>query len=111
MPNESCFAENQLKDYALGVLDDDSSVQIERHLTVCEKCDSTVATFDGSADSLMRSLRLKPEHADAPSWIERLATHPEPDSVSNPPVGDVEPQPVDPLVVGCLLYTSDAADE
>lgn len=100
MSFDTCFAENQLKDYALGILADEDSGEVERHLAVCEHCDSAVATFDGSADSLIRTLRLKPEPADEPSWIERLATEPCSNSIPEVEETPRDPAPEDPLVVG-----------
>ena len=98
MHAESCFEEDQLRQYAMGLLDDESSDQIERHLAACETCDSAITAVEGSGDSLVRSLRLRPQQTEAPSWVDRLATHAEPESLA--PVEETEEVQTDPMVIG-----------
>lgn len=98
---QNCIGEPQLKDYALGLLDDGSSAEIERHLAVCETCGSAASSFDGASDSLMRSLRLKPGEVDSPSWIERLATSPDPEAADERFDASLEsPDAFDPTMIG-----------
>ena len=98
---QNCINKPQLKDYALGLLDDDSSAEIEKHLAECATCGITVSSFDDSADSVMRSLRLKPSEIDSPSWIERLASSPDPENADQPVDTSREsPAAFDPNLIG-----------
>src|SRR5580765_5488171 len=106
--NNSCWTEQDLRNYALGTSDDATSGQIERHLAECPICEETLAGFDDSADTLMRHLPLavgaSPEGTSAaverPGWLEQLRGGPPADSG---PVPDpiVDP-PATPLALRAL---------
>jgi serine/threonine protein kinase len=93
-----CPSDQILCRYALGDLDDAQADQIDRHLSVCDSCETSLARFDSTADSLMRHLPLAaaepPEaNAEPPGWLARLRNGPprEPKTTSpSTPDGDAD---------------------
>jgi serine/threonine protein kinase len=93
-----CPSDQILCRYAVGDLDDAQAEEIDRHLSVCAPCETSLAKFDSTADSLMRHLPLaaaEPPEAssDPPGWLARLRNGPprEPKIASpSTPAGDAE---------------------
>ncbi|HUG90375.1 MAG TPA: protein kinase, partial [Planctomycetaceae bacterium] len=76
-----CPADQALRQYAIGDVDDALADGIERHLAACSACEDSVARFDSAEDTLMRHLPLaaaeqSESFADPPGWLERLRTGP-----------------------------------
>jgi serine/threonine protein kinase len=76
-----CLSDQILHRYAVGDLDEAQSEDIERHLAVCRSCESSLARFDSTADSLMRHLPLAAASSsaaasDAPGWLSQLRNGP-----------------------------------
>jgi eukaryotic-like serine/threonine-protein kinase len=72
-----CPSDQILCRYAVGDLDDAQAEEIDRHLSLCDSCETSLARFDSTADSLMRHLPLaaaQPPEAtsDPPGWLARL---------------------------------------
>ncbi|MCA9065489.1 MAG: protein kinase, partial [Planctomycetaceae bacterium] len=53
----SCLSHEELRAWSLGQLDEDTSERIADHLAECTVCEETIASFDGSADSLLVNIR------------------------------------------------------
>jgi len=57
MIQKDCIGSEDLRAWCLGWLPDERSDQILTHLNDCPRCADTVAEFDGTADSLLASLK------------------------------------------------------
>jgi tRNA A-37 threonylcarbamoyl transferase component Bud32 len=55
-----CYNRQQLFDYAVGKLDEQTSGQIEEHLTTCETCLEALSTVDDNEDSAIAIIRRAP---------------------------------------------------
>ncbi len=75
----ACYTRDQLIDYMQGRLEENTSIEIDEHLTTCAHCDETISDLDGADDPLVRSLRLRRDDSAEGelTWIERLAESPE----------------------------------
>lgn len=57
MTRGSCPSPDRLRDYLLGCVSETELAVITEHLAVCAACEATAAKFDGTADSVVQSLR------------------------------------------------------
>ena len=79
-----CPPVDTLKRYSLGQYRDDEGNAIEQHLNGCAVCETTLAKFDSSHDSLVRHLPLtgrRQSHAEPPGWMQRLMAGPPADGL------------------------------
>ncbi len=80
---ESCPTWEQLHDYAVGKLREDSAEQVAAHVTTCPSCDETLAQLESSSDTLLAALSeamktdpvlAEPQLKSALSLIEAIGT-------------------------------------
>ena len=93
MVETACLSEEDLSAYIQGLLPEQDSQQVERHLTGCLRCEECVAELERSGDWLTRHLRLTPEIESADErWqncLHRLREIP----VQERETSDAEPVP------------------
>ncbi len=92
----TCPADESLRLYALGDLDEAAAEEIESHLAACAACGETIARFDSADDTLVRHLPLAAgegeDASDVAGWLESLR--------SGPPVGEAWAGPFDDGFIG-----------
>lgn len=73
--SESCYSRTELRDFALGRIEDSESAHILEHLGQCVDCEDTLTSLESTADSLLNHLRIKPQADTSQPVISPVAAH------------------------------------
>lgn len=97
MASHNCPAREELSEFAVGRLSEESSGHIAAHLETCAKCEEAVTSLNISSDSLVAQLRVppaenrytgEPEYQQALVAVKRLGREPRTADRREPPAGE-----------------------